>query len=52
MSADQVAEKLGCSVSLAYREIRKINLDFQAKDIMTFAGRVLKSEWVKRTGDV
>lgn len=50
MSADQVAQELGCSRSLAYREIHKINEELERKGFMTFAGRVLKSVWIARTG--
>lgn len=52
MSADQVAQELGCSRSLAYREIHKINEELARKGFMTFAGRVLKSVWIERTGGV
>lgn len=50
MSADQIVAELGCSRSLAYREIHKINEELARKGFMTFAGRVLKSEWIRRTG--
>lgn len=50
MSAAQVAAELGICRSGAYAVIRRINQDLAAKGIITFSGRVLKSEWIKRTG--
>ena len=52
MSADQVAAELGISRAGAYAAIRKINQDLQKKGFLTFSGRVLKKEWIERTGGV
>ena len=50
MSADQVAQELGISRAGAYAVIRRINEDLKQKGVLTFSGRVLKKEWIERTG--
>lgn len=40
MSADEVAETLGVSISHAYKIVRALNKDLESKGFITVAGRV------------
>ena len=40
MSADEVAETLGVSMSHAYKIVRALNKDLESKGFITVAGRV------------
>lgn len=47
ISADEVAEALGVSMSHAYKIVRLLNKDLEAKGFITVAGRVLYVTYCK-----
>lgn len=48
MRVDEVAKELGISVSYAYKVIRMLNEELEAKGFMTIAGRVSRQYFRER----
>ena len=48
MRVDEVAKELGISVSYAYKVIRMLNEELEAKGFMTIAGRVSRQYFCER----
>ena len=45
----EVAEMLGCSVSTAYKTIRKLNKELEAQGFTTLCGRANRNYFIEKT---
>lgn len=45
---DEVAERLGCSINLAYKIIRRLNTELKKKGYITIAGRIPRNYFEDR----
>ena len=50
LTAEDVAEFIGVSVSTAYRIIREMNMELKAQGCITVAGKVNRNYFEKKVG--
>ncbi len=48
LSADDVANELGCSKSHAYKLVKSMNKELASQGYITVAGRIPKAYWAKK----
>ena len=49
MSAEEVADAMGISLSYAYKVVRELNAELKAKGFITVSGRINRQYFMERT---
>ena len=50
ITAEEVAEVLGCGIKKAYKVVADLNKELEAKKFFTYKGRVLRKYFMMRLG--
>jgi hypothetical protein len=48
--AKEVSERMGCSISTAYKQLQEIRLEMKAEGLLTLAGVVPRKRWERKVG--
>ena len=48
--AKEVSERMGCSLSTAYKQLQEIRLEMKAEGLLTLAGMVPRKRLMERVG--
>lgn len=46
--AKEVSERMGCSISTAYKQLQEIRLEMKAEGLITLAGVVPRKRWERK----